>query len=108
MALAEKLVEGLAADFDPSKYHDEYQIKMQQMIEAKKEGLAAATTEAPKKRAPVIDLMQALQKSLGELPRKPATSEPKPEAVEETASNVTPIKKTGTGGGKRAPRTAHG
>jgi len=108
VALAEKLVEGLAADFDPSKYHDEYQIKMQQLIEAKKEGLAAATTEAPKKRAPVIDLMQALQKSLGELPRKPATSEPKPEAVEETASNVTPIKKTGTGGGKRAPRTAHG
>src|SRR6202012_1430783 len=33
VALAEKLVEGLAADFDPSKYHDEYQTKMQQMIE---------------------------------------------------------------------------
>lgn len=110
VALAEKLVEGLAADFDPSKYHDEYQIKMQQMIEAKKEGLAAASPEAPKKRAPVIDLMAALQKSLGELPRKPATSEPKPEvaAASKEQSNVTPIKKTGTGGGKRAPRTAHG
>jgi DNA end-binding protein Ku len=108
VALAEKLVEGLAADFDPSKYHDEYQIKMQAMIEAKKEGLAAATPEAPKKRAPVIDLMAALQKSLGELPRKPATSEPKQEVAEERESNVTPIKKTGTGGGKRAPRSAHG
>jgi len=108
VALAEKLVEGLAADFDPSKYHDEYQIKMQAMIEAKKEGLAAATPEAPKKRAPVIDLMAALQKSLGELPRKPATSEPKQEVAEERESNVTPIKKTVTGGGKRAPRSAHG
>ncbi len=96
VALAEKLVEGLAADFDPSKYHDEYQIKMQQMIEAKKEGLAAATSEAPKKRAPVIDLMQALQKSLGELPRKPATSEPKTgSSRKKHRSNVTPIKKTG-------------
>jgi len=98
VALAEKLVEGLAADFDPSKYHDEYQTKMLQMIEAKKEGLPVGA-EAPKKRAPVIDLMQALQKSLGELPRKPATSA-------EGTSNVTPIKKATNG--KRAPRSAHG
>lgn len=72
VALAEKLVEGLAADFDPSKYHDEYQGRLLEMIEAKREG-QPVRGEAPKKRAPVIDLMQALQKSLGELPaRKPA------------------------------------
>jgi DNA end-binding protein Ku len=72
VALAEKLVEGLATDFDPSKYHDEYQGRLLQMIEAKREG-QPVKAETPKKRAPVIDLMQALQKSLGELPaRKPA------------------------------------
>jgi len=72
VALAEKLVEGLATDFDPSKYRDEYQDRLLQMIEAKREG-QPVKGEAPKKRAPVIDLMQALQKSLGELPaRKPA------------------------------------
>ncbi len=71
VALAEKLVEGLASDFDPSKYHDDYQQRLLKMIEAKREGQPVAG-EAPKKRAPVIDLMQALQKSLGELPRKPA------------------------------------
>ncbi len=70
--LAEKLVEGLATDFDPSKYHDEYQGRLLQMIEAKREG-QSVPSEAPKRRAPVIDLMQALQKSLGEMPsRKPA------------------------------------
>ena len=68
--LAERLVEGLATDFDPSKYYDEYQGKLKGMIEAKREGQPVEET-APKKRAPVIDLMQALQKSLGELPRKP-------------------------------------
>ena len=41
------------------------------MIEAKRDGLTVGA-EPPRKRAPVIDLMQALQKSLGELPRKPA------------------------------------
>jgi DNA end-binding protein Ku len=71
VALAEKLVEGLAADFDPSKYHDEYQGRLMQMIETKREGLSVETT-APRKLAPVIDLMQALQKSLGDLPKKPA------------------------------------
>jgi DNA end-binding protein Ku len=101
VALAEKLVEGLAGDFDPSKYHDEYQSKLQQMIESKREGLAAVASEAPRKRAPVIDLMQALQKSLGELPqRKPASkAEPEEEVTEEA-----PLKKAS----KRAPRVAHG
>jgi DNA end-binding protein Ku len=83
VALAEKLVEGLAADFDPSKYHDEYQQKLLQMIEAKREG-QQVPSETPKHRAPVVDLMQALQKSLGELPRKPAAKAgPQPVAAPE-------------------------
>ena len=93
VALAEKLVEGLAADFDPSKYHDEYQGRLMQMIEAKREGQKVETI-APKKRAPVIDLMQALQKSLGELPKKPA-------ATAKTAAPA-PAKKAST------KRAAHG
>ena len=99
IALAEKLVEGLAADFEPSKYHDEYQGKLMQMIEAKKEG-QAVPSEAPKKRAQVIDLMQALQKSLGELPqRKPAAKALQGEAEAPAAKKA---------GGKRQIRTAHG
>ncbi len=95
IALAEKLVEGLAADFEPSKYHDEYQGRLMQMIQAKDEG-QGVTEEVPKHRAPVIDLMQALQKSLGELPRKPASkAEP---------TDISAPKKTV---GKR-PRAANG
>ncbi len=70
--LAEKLVEGLAGEFEPSKYHDEYQSQLSKLIEAKKEGVEVKGV-APKKLAPVIDLMQALQQSLGQMPqRKPA------------------------------------
>jgi DNA end-binding protein Ku len=93
--LAEKLVEGLAAEFDPSKYHDDYQNRVMQMIEAKRDGLAVGA-EPPRKRAPVIDLMQALQKSLGDLPRKPAAK---------AAETQEKSQQTGT---KRAPRAAHG
>ncbi|MBV8073250.1 MAG: Ku protein [Acidobacteriaceae bacterium] len=97
--LAEKLVEGLAADFDPSKYHDEYQGRLMQMIEAKREGQPIEEA-APKKRAPVIDLMAALQKSLGELPqRKPAAKAPAGAAQE----SEEPAAKQ-AGGSKRARR----
>jgi len=97
VALAEKLVEGLATDFDASKYHDEYQGRLLAMIEAKREG-QAVPSEAPKKRAPVIDLMQALQKSLGELPRKPATkAAPSQEAAAPVAKKQTNRRKTATG-----------
>lgn len=97
--LAERLVEGLATDFDPSKYHDDYQGRLKQMIEAKREG-QEIQEQVPKRRAPVIDLMQALQKSLGELPRKPASkaSESQP-GDEEEAPKQTPTKRR---------RVAHG
>ena len=95
--LAEKLVEGLATDFDPSKYHDEYQARLLAMIEAKKEG-QSVEGPAPKKRAPVIDLMQALQKSLGELPQRKPAAKAEPAAVAEPAKKQT--------GGRR--RTATG
>lgn len=97
VSLAEKLVEGLAADFDPSKYHDDYQQRMMQMIEAKREG-QAIPGEKPKQRAPVIDLMQALQKSLSELPRKPASKETIAPVIAQTAKkqSTARARKTGT------------
>jgi len=63
VALAEKLVESLAAPFDPEKYEDAYQKRLVDMIEAKREGKTVHETKG-RKLAPVIDLMAALQKSL--------------------------------------------
>lgn len=94
--LAERLVEGLATDFDASKYHDEYQGRLKQMIEAKREGQTIEEI-APKKRAPVIDLMQALQKSLGDLPKKPATKQGLT-AVEPTPKQATTRRKRAASG----------
>jgi DNA end-binding protein Ku len=70
--LAEQLVKSLAGPFEPARYEDEYQKKLLELIEAKSEGRAVRA--APhKKMAPVIDLMAALQKSLGQVAeRKPA------------------------------------
>lgn len=70
--LAEQLVKSLAAPFEPEKYEDSYQKRLTEMLEAKREGRLVTETKT-KKLAPVIDLMAALQKSLGEsAEKKPA------------------------------------
>jgi DNA end-binding protein Ku len=63
--LAEQLVESLAEDFDPRKYHDTYEENLKALIEAKNKG-ATVTQEPPPKRAPVIDMMEALKRSVRE------------------------------------------
>jgi DNA end-binding protein Ku len=61
--LAEQLVETLSEDFKPEKYHDTFQEQLKALIEAKMKGKAIRVEQAPA-RAPVIDMMEALKRSL--------------------------------------------
>jgi DNA end-binding protein Ku len=83
LAMAKMLISSLEADFEPQKYHDEYRANLQKLIEDKIEG--RKVVEIPTERvAPVIDIMEALKKSLAEK-RKPAAVAETQEAVEEAA-----------------------
>jgi DNA end-binding protein Ku len=68
--MAKMLISSLEAEFEPQKYHDGYRENLRQMIEAKIEGKKVVETPEPH-IAPVIDIMEALKKSLAEK-RKPA------------------------------------
>jgi DNA end-binding protein Ku len=74
--IAHQLIEALAAEWEPEKYHDDFQENLKKLIEAKIEGGTVAEVEQPKKLAPVIDLMAALKASLTEMEgrKKPAAS----------------------------------
>lgn len=61
--LAEQLVENLSEPFRLSKYHDEFQNRLKALIEAKQKGREVAAAPEPH-RAPIIDMMAALKKSL--------------------------------------------
>ncbi len=63
--LAQQLIESLAAPFEPQKYRDEYQENLRAMIAAKLKGQQVTEVAQPH-LAPVIDLMEALKKSLAE------------------------------------------
>ena len=56
-------METLSEDFEPSKYHDTFQENLKALIESKQKG--RTFVEEPKPgRAPVIDMMEALRRSL--------------------------------------------
>jgi DNA end-binding protein Ku len=85
--LAERLIENLAAPFEPEKFEDEYQKRVLELIETKREGKQVREAPQPK-LAPVVDLMAALQQSLAAAEKKPAL-----QAVERKQ----PAKKRATG-----------
>jgi len=72
LALASSLIEALAADFEPDKYHDTYRDNLLNMIEAKKQGAEVVATPEPQ-QAKVVDIMEALKASLA-MAKKPAAS----------------------------------
>jgi DNA end-binding protein Ku len=89
VAMAESLVESLAADFEPDKYRDEYREQVMALIQMKADGeefdLPEAVTEKPK----VVDIMAALEASVAAAkdartrhPTKPTKSTESTESTE--------------------------
>jgi DNA end-binding protein Ku len=89
--LAEQLIASLAAPFEPQKYRDEYQENVRALIAAKLKGQEVTEVAQPH-LAPVIDLMEALKKSIAEK-KAPAA------ATAEVAAGPVPV-------GKKPPARA--
>jgi len=87
--VAHQLIEALAGEFDPEKYHDTFEENLKTLIKARLEGEEVTEVEKPRKPAPVVDLMAALKESLAALPKKP------PQRVEEAqkSSQIHAVKK---------------
>ena len=73
IALAKMLIESLADDFKPEKYTDTYRENLQKLIQAKLAGHKIVETPTPH-IAPVIDIMEALKKSLAQQKKPPRTA----------------------------------
>jgi DNA end-binding protein Ku len=88
-ALAEQLITSLAAPFEPQKYRDTYQDNVRGLIDAKLKGKEVTEVAQPR-LAPVVDLMEALKKSLatGQAQKPAAAAEPK--QVEAPGPRVVP------------------
>jgi DNA end-binding protein Ku len=63
LELAKSLVGHMLAAFKPAAFHDTYRENVERLIEQKKKGQKTTAVKQPRK-APVIDLMEALKRSL--------------------------------------------
>jgi DNA end-binding protein Ku len=105
--MASSLVDNMAADFTPDKFSDEYQDQLRQLIAAKLEKGDAVdtaatfgeTAEEQPDRGEVVDLMEALRRSVEQnrAARKATTTKP---SAKKAAAKKAPAKKTPA---KKAP-----
>jgi DNA end-binding protein Ku len=73
--IARQLIDSMATEWDPTRYADTYRERVLDLIERKASGEEVVVT-APEERAPVLDLMAALEQSLdaARQGKKPAAS----------------------------------
>lgn len=93
IALAEQFIQQLRAPFVPEVYKDTYRDKIMELIEKKRDGAAVSSAGTPRKLAPVIDLMEALKKSL-------AAKEGAAQAVSQASKKPVATEKTARSNGR--------
>ncbi|HZR11699.1 MAG TPA: Ku protein [Acidimicrobiia bacterium] len=94
LRIARQLIDSMATEWDPTRYADTYRERVLDLIERKAKGEEIVVSE-PEQRAPVLDLMAALEQSLD------AAREGK-KTKEGAASNGSRGKKTDYDGWSRA------
>src|SRR5438105_15759624 len=78
IGLAEDIIDKMSGEFEPDKFEDRYENAMIELIRSKQAGLPAPTEKAPSRPANVVNLMDALRRSVeGETGKgKPAKISP--------------------------------
>lgn len=94
LALAKELIQRSTAKFVPSKFKDDYEMALRELIDAKMKHHPAPHEEKAPKHAKVINLMDALRKSVGERPssRTGAAASKKPLLGKKAASRTGGLK----------------
>ena len=67
LGLAQQVIDSLVGEFDPQELTSEYRQNLRQMLEAKLEGQEIAQPEPVAEETPVVDLMEALRRSVEEV-----------------------------------------
>ncbi|MBV8553253.1 MAG: Ku protein [Acidobacteriaceae bacterium] len=71
--LAQTLIHSLAGSFDPARYRDSYRERLESMLERKVKGQPVNIAPTPLRHGEVVDIADALRRSLADLKKPPAT-----------------------------------
>lgn len=95
LSLAEHIIESKFGAFDPMTFEDKYEEAVVAMIKAKQSGETIKPASAPKRPSNVVDLMEALRRSVkgDEAPKKRAAAERVRTARKTASSKKKPARK---------------
>jgi DNA end-binding protein Ku len=105
--LAKHIVEQKSGEFDPEEFEDHYETALIDLINQKRNGVKIAPKAAPKSSGNVINLMDALKKSLAnerEAPPPAKAAKGKKKRVAGQREMLLPIAGSGTGAAKRVAK----
>ncbi len=113
VGLAEELIKRKVSKFDPKAFKDTYEDALRELIDAKIEDRAPEAIEEPQLGAKVIDLMEALKRSVGSRGGAAKKAEPREtgEAAQPTkiaAAKAAQPKKSSAGAKAKAAKSAKG
>jgi DNA end-binding protein Ku len=97
--LAKQLIDAYTLPFEVSKFKDHYEEALRELVEAKMKNLPAPQPEVEQKPSKVVDLMEALRKSLAKAaPAPQETAEPRSAGGRTNGPGEKPAAKAKTGG----------
>jgi len=105
--LAKHIVEQKSGEFDPEEFEDHYETALIDLINQKRSGVKIAPKAAPKSSGNVINLMDALKKSLAserQAPPPAKAAKGKKKRVAGQREMLLPIAGSGTGAAKRVAK----
>jgi DNA end-binding protein Ku len=105
LTMAQQLIDSLSAEFDPTKFKDEYRERVLDLIERKAAGEEIAVAPEAEEEAPAPDLMAALEASLAEVRAPDAPADGKSSS---TASKASKPSKSSKGSGSSGAKNGAG
>ena len=105
LTMAESYISALSADFDPAEFSDHYREALEEVIEAKVAGREVVTPEEqPASSGQVVDLMEALRRSVAEAKTRRGEGSAAAAAAGSGGQSSSGAKKTTTSTGKAAAK----
>jgi DNA end-binding protein Ku len=108
LALAKQLIDAYTETFEVSKFKDHYEEALRELVEAKMNNLPVPQPEVEKKAPKVVDLMEALRKSVAQRAPSAGTPASSPAETSKTSDTRKKTAATGTAKAKPAPVASRG
>ena len=104
LKMAEQLIDSMSGPWKPTEYRDTYTDRVNELIDAKKEGAEITMAEAPPEATAVHDLMEVLRRSVEAAKQHRGATDKAPEKRSAPAKKTTAAeKKTDSAAKKSAP-----